>query len=61
MISLPSGDPALLASVINMYLRDGEFRDLDDICAASGRTRGELEAILSKGDFVYSAELNKVR
>ena len=54
-------DAAMLASVINRYLRDGEYADLGDICASFDLERERLEEILAGGGFAYSPELNKVR
>lgn len=58
---LPLNDAAMLASVINRYLRDGEYADLGDICASFDLERERLEEILAGGGFAYSPELNKVR
>lgn len=60
MTRLPD-DPMILASSINMMLRDGEYEDLDDICAAFDSDRTEIEARLASVGMSYDASLNKVR
>ncbi|MCQ2159614.1 MAG: DUF4250 domain-containing protein [Bacteroidales bacterium] len=60
MTRLPD-DPMILASSINMMLRDGEYEDLDDICAAFDCDRPEIEAKLASVGLSYDASLNKVR
>lgn len=60
MTRLPD-DPMILASSINMMLRDGEYEDLDDICAAFDIDRSEVEAKLASVGMSYDASLNKVR
>lgn len=51
----------ILASSINMMLRDGEYENLDDICAAFDIDRSEVEAKLASVGMSYDASLNKVR
>ena len=51
----------ILASSINMMLRDGEYEDLDDICAAFDREREEIDARLASAGMSYDPSLNKVR
>lgn len=61
MPSLPLNDPAMLASVMNRYLRDGEYADLDDLCASFDLDQETVAEALRRGGFAYSPELNKVR
>lgn len=42
---LPS-DPDMLVSAINMMLRNGEYSDLEDLCACADRDREELTSTL---------------
>ena len=51
----------ILASSINMMLRDGEYEDLDDLCGAFDIDRSEVEAKLAYVGMSYDASLNKVR
>lgn len=54
-------DPMILASSINMMLRDGEYEDLDDICSAFDRDRAEIDSKLASAGMSYDPSLNKVR
>ena len=51
----------ILASSINMMLRDGEYEDLDDICSAFDRDRAEIDSKLASTGMSYDPSLNKVR
>ena len=52
------GDPMMLFSTVNMYLRD-QYSSLDELCAALDIDRTELEEKLRAVGFEYSAEHNK--
>lgn len=54
-------DPMILASSINMMLRDGEYEDLDDICSAFDRDRSEIDSKLASAGMSYDPSLKKVR
>lgn len=51
-------DPMMLLSAVNMYLRDS-YSSLDELCAAIGVERKELEERLRDAGFEYSPENNK--
>lgn len=48
----------MLMSYVNMKLRD-EYASLDELCAAEGVERAEIEVKLWGAGFEYSAEHNK--
>ena len=50
-------DPVMLASVINMRLRDGAA-DIDDICGMEDIDKDELLQKLSLGGFYYDEKHN---
>ena len=52
------GDPMMLFSTVNMYLRD-RYESLDELCADLGVERSALEEKLRSAGFEYSAEHNK--
>ncbi len=56
---LPS-DPDMLVSVINMKLRDGEFSDLEDLCACADRDIEELKATLLAHGYAFDDKQFKV-
>ena len=49
----------MLVSAINMLLRDGEYENLDDLCAAFDRDPAELCATLEVAGYTYSAEQHR--
>ena len=52
-MKLPN-DPVMLLSVVNTQLRDF-YKSLDDLCAAAGCSRQELENKLSSIGYAYSS------
>ena len=60
MNKLPE-DPMMLASSINMLLRDGQYEDLDDLCAAFDVERSDIDAKLAAIGMAYDPTQNKVR
>ena len=52
------GDPMMLFSAVNMYLRDRDA-SLDELCTDLDIDRSELEEKLRAVGFEYSAEHNK--
>lgn len=60
MEKLPMNDVPMLMSAINMLLRDGMCKNLDDVCKRYGYTREEIEERLKSMGFEYNEELNKV-
>ena len=52
-------DPAMLASWLNMKLRDF-YPSLDSLCYDLEIDRSDLEKRLGEAGFEYSADLNKV-
>lgn len=52
------GDPMMLFSTVNMYLRD-RYASLDELCSDLDVDRTELEERLRAVGFEYSAEHNK--
>ncbi len=46
-------NPTILVSSINMWLRDGEFDSLDDLCAYHDQDKDELLTILSEAGYTY--------
>ncbi len=51
-------DPVMLLSFINMKLRD-EYAGLDELCAALGLDRKELEEKLEKAGFVWDGQAGR--
>ncbi len=51
-------DPVMLLSVVNTQLRDF-YKSLDELCAAAGCSRQELENKLSSIGYAYSSEQNQ--
>ncbi|MBO4802444.1 MAG: DUF4250 domain-containing protein [Bacteroidaceae bacterium] len=49
---LPS-DPIILVSTINMMLRDGQYEDLEDLCACHDCDPEELKATLNAHGFTF--------
>ncbi|MBO4443262.1 MAG: DUF4250 domain-containing protein [Bacteroidaceae bacterium] len=60
MDHLPLNDIPMLVSAVNMLLRDGEFEDLDDICAYFDVEPELLKRKLAEEGFAYSEELRKI-
>jgi hypothetical protein len=54
-------DPMMLVSSVNMLLRDGEFDDLEALCAYFDKDTEELKASLLENGFVYNEELRQFR
>jgi hypothetical protein len=51
-------DPAMLASVLNMKLRDN-YENLDELCDDLELSRDEIEEKLRDAGFVYNANSNR--
>jgi hypothetical protein len=51
-------DPAMLASVLNMKLRDN-YESLDELCDDLELVRDELEEKLQDAGFVYNQAANR--
>lgn len=52
-------DPYMMMSTINMWLRDGRYDTLEDLCADCGMTRENIESLLADAGFEYNDELKK--
>ena len=50
----------MLMSAVNMKLRD-EYDDLDELCAAEGIDRGDLESKLHEAGFDWMPEIRQFR
>lgn len=57
-VGLLPQDPFMLMSYVNMKLRD-DYASLDELCAALGVERAEIEVTLWGAGFEYSPEHNK--
>lgn len=57
---LPS-DPHILASLVNMKLRDLYPQGLDALCEDMGIDRDDLVETLEKGGYRYNPEVNQFR
>lgn len=51
-------DPAILLSVVNARLRD-LYPDLDELCAAEGADRAQVEEKLAALDYRYDPARNQ--
>ena len=56
-MTLPT-DPAMLLSVVSMYLRD-EYSSLDAFCEDKEVDRAQLEATLAAAGYEYNPQANK--
>ena len=54
-------DPMMLVSSVNMLLRDGEFDDLEGLCAYFDKDMEELKAALLEKGFEYNEEQRQFR
>lgn len=54
-------DPYMLASFINMKLRDDNYDNLEDLCASLSLKIEEIKSILSKAGFDYIEEVKQFR
>ena len=54
-------NPHILASCINMLLRDGEYDTLSQICNAYGCSEQDLLTYLSIYGYTYSTEQRQIR
>ena len=52
---LPS-DHDMLVSAINMMLRDGQYTDLEDICACHDRNPEEIKATLMAHGYTFNGK-----
>ncbi|MCH5228289.1 MAG: DUF4250 domain-containing protein [Muribaculaceae bacterium] len=57
---IPS-DPFMLLSFINMKLRDGEYKDLADLCQEIDCNPEEIIKILRNSGFEYMPEIRQFR
>ena len=55
LMFLPS-DPDMLVSAINMMLRNGEYSDLEDLCACADRDIEELKATLLAHGYAFDGK-----
>lgn len=53
MENLPK-DPDMLASSVNMLLRDNEFESLEDLCACYDHDLDELKDTLLANGYIFS-------
>lgn len=51
----------MLASAVNMWLRDGEFDSLEDLCIYFDRNPIELKQELEKIGLVYNEDLKQFK
>ena len=49
-------DPHMLVSAINMMLRDGEYEDLEDLCACFDRDPEELKSTLLAHGYTFDGQ-----
>ena len=54
-------DPFMLLSYINMKLRDGDYKNLDDFCQSEGCNKEKLTKKLNEAGFEYIESLNQFR
>lgn len=57
-MTLPK-DPAMLMSIINMKLRDGNYDSLEDLCKTLGVDENEIRGRLAAAGFEYNPETKK--
>lgn len=57
-MTLPK-DPAMLMSIINMKLRDGNYASLTDLCKTLGVDETEIRGRLAAAGFEYNPETKK--
>ncbi len=57
---LPS-NPDILVSTINMWLRDGEYDSLEDICSAFDTYPEQIISNLSQYGYVYIESIRQFR
>lgn len=54
-------DPNMLASMVNMKLRDGDYESLSDLCMSLGIAEQDLVDRLKEAGFVYMPEIKQFR
>lgn len=59
-MNLPE-DPNMLLSFVNMKLRDGDYRDLEDFCGSMDCDREVLISKLKEAGFDYIPEIKQFR
>ena len=59
-MTLPQ-DPNMLASIVNMKLRDGNYDSLSDLCLSLGIDEKDLKERLSEAGFTYNPEIRQFR
>ncbi|MDE6753436.1 MAG: DUF4250 domain-containing protein [Muribaculaceae bacterium] len=59
-MTLPQ-DPNMLASIVNMKLRDGNYDSLSDLCLSLGIDEKDLKKRLSESGFTYNQEIRQFR
>lgn len=59
-MNLPQ-DPNMLASIVNMKLRDGNYDSLSDLCLSLGIDEADLKNRLADVGFEYNSEIKQFR
>lgn len=54
-------DPVMLMSMINMKLRDGDYGNLDDLCASWGIDRDVIISKLKDAGFEWLPDIGQFR
>lgn len=60
MDTLPA-NPVMLASAVNMLLRDGEYDSLEELCGRFDRDVDELKATLHAAGYDYMESVKQFR
>lgn len=59
-MTLPQ-DPNMLASIVNMKLRDGNYDSLSDLCLSLGIDESDLKSRLAEAGFQFNPETGQFR
>ncbi|MDE6009366.1 MAG: DUF4250 domain-containing protein [Muribaculaceae bacterium] len=59
-MNLPQ-DSNMLASIVNMKLRDGNYDSLSDLCLSLGIDEADLKHRLAEAGFEYNPEIKQFR
>lgn len=54
-------DPNMLASIINMKLRDGNYDSLSDLCLSLGIDESDLKSRLKEAGFEFDPAVSQFR
>ncbi|MDE6791563.1 MAG: DUF4250 domain-containing protein, partial [Muribaculaceae bacterium] len=54
-------DSNMLASIVNMKLRDGNYDSLSDLCLSLGIDEADLKHRLADAGFEYNPEIKQFR